>query len=195
MSTEYTFYSLELNPDERFSSIKTLPGVPYSYMLRESGSLTEHDFPEGLAFPVAEESGNQTGDAVDNIFSCLFVSEGLKAFLNDIPELAEAVQFLPFGIIDKKGKRIPGDYYLAHVTRSIDCFDRQKGAFKPHPKTGKVWRIRTIEVEQDKIPDDVKIFRLGEDESRILLRSDVVDAIHAQGFTGLSVNPVGSPLP
>ncbi|OUS25277.1 hypothetical protein A9Q99_22050 [Gammaproteobacteria bacterium 45_16_T64] len=195
MSTKHSFLSLELNPDERFSTIKKVPGVPYSYMLREGNVLAEHDFPEGLEFPIAEESGNLTGDSVDNIFSCFLVSEPLKAFLSDIPELDGVIQYLPFGIVNKKGKRIPGDYYVANVTVSIDCFDTQNADYKPHPKTGKVWRIKTIEVEHDKIPENVKIFRLGEDKARILLRSDLVDAINSQGFTGLSVFATGATLP
>ncbi len=195
MSTELTYSSLELNSDEAFATIKRLPGVPYSYMLREGDALTAQDFPDGLLFPIAPENGDCLGDSVDNIFSCFMVSERLKVFLEGIPELDGAIQFLPFGVLDKNAEKIEGKYYLANVLPSYDCYDVERGDFKAHPRTGLVWRIKTMVLDDGKIPNDAMIFRLGEIKARIILRSDLIKAINDQGFIGLSVCPNGALLP
>ncbi len=195
MNCEHRYLSLELHSDESFAIIKRLPGVPYSYMLREGVSLSDVDFPAGLEFPTTEDSGSIIGDSVDNIFSAFFISSALKDFLCSIPELDDHIQYLPFAIVNAEGHRLPGDYYLANVLPSFDCFDTERGGYKRHPKTGKVWRISTIEVTGSKIPSTAMIFRLGEDKARIIFRSDLVDAIKANGFTGLSVYAMGATLP
>ena len=195
MNSEHSYLSLELYPDESVATIKSLPGVPYSYMLREGIPLSDVDFPAGLEFPTAEESGSIVGDSVDNIFSALFISSALKDFLCSIPALEDQIQYLPFAILNTDGQCLPEAYYLANVLPSFDCFDTEKGKHKRHPKTGKVWRIRTIEVIESNIPSTAMIFRLGEDKARIIFRSDLVDAIKANGFTGLSVYAMGATLP
>jgi hypothetical protein len=150
--------------------------------------------PPDTVLDIHEDGGDMLTDFVPNISRCVIISSRVKDFFEQEGLDAEKVEYLPFIVKDKKGRVVKDQYYVANLLVKIDCFDFEKSKHTFSERTGKVRDVTTIEVLEDKIPDDAIFFRVGEYPSHMIIRSDFVGKIKQQGFTGLNVVDQGAYL-
>ena len=192
----YDYFVSTFSSDPRVAAIERLKGVDYDYLLNEGVHLgVGDDFPEDAVFEVAEGSGDIVTDFISNISSNVIISERVKRFFQENGLTNEIVEYLPFKLKNKLG-RIEADryFYIANALLKIDCLDLKKSNCLIN-KRNKIVRVKVLEVDKSKIPDDAIFFRLSEEPSRILFRSDFVEKLKSSGFTGLSLCATGEELP
>lgn len=141
-------------------------------------------FPENVLFEMSEDRGKVLSDSVENNSLLLIVSQKLKEFLES--HAKEWIEFLPVGILDHEKQPIEAPYYIANVLRTLPCMDEARSDFVPSAldKT-QVHHIKRLVLDVDQIPEDAKIFRLGQERDLILVRSDLAEAIKSAGMTGI----------
>ena len=191
----YDYFAAVFNPDPRVMTIKRLPGIKSQYLLNE-GEKMKNKYPPNAVFQVAEESGDMITDFIDNINRVVIISQRVKEFFEKQNLTSKIVEYLPFQLKNKRG-RIEKEsfYYIANVLLKINCLDMEKADYYLNSKKTAVLGVHVIELDKEKIPDDAILFRLGEEPSRILLRSDFVDNLKSEGFSGLSLCQEGKKLP
>ncbi len=184
--SDFKYYIHGLNIDEKLGTIEFLPGVENDYKLTE-GTRMEGDFPPSVELSIAPDSGNIISDFVDNIDSLIIPSEEAKALLVKEGLTEEYVEYLPFTLKNKNGRVVDStNYYIANLLRAVDCLDREKSDYAS-TNSGEIVVVRTLYLDETKIPDDANLFRLGECPEIIIIRSDLMKSIEAAGFTGISV--------
>lgn len=193
----YQYFANIFNSDPKVSTIEQFDGVEYDYLLNEGKRLGIGDeYPDDAVFQIHEDSGDLLTDFIDNIDHCVLINSDVKALFETEGVGDEIVEYLPFKLLNKKGKLVSEkSFYIANVLPKVNCLDMNKSKYEVHPKKGTVWRIYEIVIDFVKVDPELKIFRLGEDPKRIILRSDLVDRIKEEGFTGLSLCAMGEELP
>ncbi len=198
MADDSYAYSVSVfSADPRVVMIERLKGVAYDYLLDEGVRMGIGDeFPEDAVFEVSEDTGDMITDFISNVLRQVIISEKVKAYFIENGLTDEVVEYLPFRLKNKRG-RVEKDrfFYIANALLKVDCLDLEKSDYLQNKKNNKIIKVRLLEVDKSKVPDDAIFFRLGEDASRILFRSDFVNQLKAQGFTGLSLWPEGEKLP
>jgi hypothetical protein len=138
--------------------------------------------PQDLELRMADEApGIQIPDAIDNALGYLLVSGRLRALLE--AETEPPIEFLPFRLIDHKGRVAADDTAIGNVLLTVDCIDRNRSRGIDNPlRPHEFMRLERLELRPDAIPRDVQIFRLATRPSVILIRDDLRAAMDAAGM-------------
>lgn len=182
------------NSSNQVVSIERLKGLDNPWMLKEGIRLgIGEEFPEDAVFPIYEDSGDILTDFIDNISSQIMINEKVKSFFIKSGITEDFVEYLPFKICDKQGEILDEQYYICNPIQKYECLDVDKSDVYTR-KSGKIVGVNNVALNEDKIPDDALIFRLGEVPSEIILKRDFVEKVDREGFTGLICVPTGTRL-
>lgn len=139
------------------------------------------------------KGGGKLTDFLFSIDRLLVGSERAKAFF-EANATADEIEYIPFRLKDKKGKLRDERYFIVNPLRRVACLDRKRSDAEPIidvVSREERWVIVKLQLEEDKIPETAKLFRLAEDPQRILIRSDLLEAVRAAGLTALVEKKVG----
>ena len=105
---------------------------------------------------------NGEKDRIEEDYTCggnpQIVSEEFKNLVEELdPQAAQFFTAKPINCVTKK------KYYVMHVTRAINCLDREHSKFLPGVIPGETESIAVGCVDSSKIPEDVHMFRLEDD--------------------------------
>lgn len=140
------------------------------------------------------EQGDLLCDFISNPEQALIVSERARAMLEaEGTQGEEVVEYLPFTLLDKRGKPTRTRYFFANLLRRVDCMDTAASEFTP-AATGGILAVDKVYLRQERIPADVKLFRLGEFPQLHVIRSDLLQRIREAGLTGLEVLAQGKEI-
>jgi hypothetical protein len=196
--TRYTYFLFDVRKDPRFCEIDEMDEkVEASWMLDKGvrmGSL----FPPSVALQLAPDGGDWVTDFINNIHDAVILSHKARMIFEAEGVDGEQVEYLPFVLKDKRGQVIDDEsFYVAHALVKVDCFDWQRSVYKTFSHApqkiiyASLWRLF---LREEAIPQDAKFFRLGEQTDRIIIRSDLVERLTAEGCTGLSLRAMGEDL-
>jgi hypothetical protein len=122
-------------------------------------------------------------DTLYNLKGIVVASEKLVALLkaHKVPYL----EYLPLTVLDHKNKPVPG-YQLVHPVNPVACLDikaskGKKSKFVP----GRVDEIKTLVLDETKIPADRTLFRVAEYPWAIVAHSSLADVISKAGILGI----------
>ena len=124
-------------------------------------------------------------DVVDNENRFVVVSERLLSFLSSANALRRN-EVHEVGIVNHKGRREKARYFVVHQVDHIPCIDEgqtvgTKGKLEPIQYI----IINKLVLDESKIDPEIAIFRPAQYSARAFFRRDLVDAIEAEGFTGI----------
>jgi len=154
-------------------------------------------FLSNLEIQLSKEAGDHLTDFLYSEDRLLVASGRAQEFLEGQRFLPEEIEYLSFRLKDKKGKVRPDPYCVVNPLVKVACLDVEKSNCNlfTNPVSGKVRsNVESIAVRDDAIPPDLRLFRLAEDPSRILIRSDLLAAIRKAKFTGLVAREPGEAL-
>ncbi|WNZ61935.1 hypothetical protein QEG98_39900 [Myxococcus sp. MxC21-1] len=155
-----------------------------SHLLSEGVRCAEW-FPKGLVFDLSKEGGRTLTDSIPNAFGMLVVSEKLKGILEQETP-ADSIEYLPMRLRTPRKKVLTTPYYIANVLGSVACMNAKKSDFDMNDITkDQVLYFRRLALNEKKIPKDVKIFRLAEQTSLILVREDLGQRIVDEDCLGM----------
>ena len=140
---------------------------------------------------------NVDAEGPDDIEDVLLqISPGNYHFVNDrVREVVEFscpghAQFLPVQLRrNRPGWRPPGQYWLMHWLRLVDCFDREKSDWEQLER-GIMMRYDGLVIDMTKIPEQVLGCRMVHRKMKLLVRPLVRDAFIAANIRGMYFIPM-----
>lgn len=196
MQTEDRQYlTFTITNDPKLSSIERWgERVGKSYRVNLGLSMADF-FPPEVELQLSDDSGDMVVDFVPNIMRSLFVSDGAKGVFEDAGVVTPDVEYLPFKLLDKGGRHVPKSYFFVNPLLHVECLDWERSKLQKYDGSDELQKISAMRVLPEAIPEDVKLFRLAEQPFRILIRSDLLETLLGQGFTGIFTVPMGEELP
>jgi hypothetical protein len=153
------------------------------------GVAVHAEWPATAHFPMERSlPGLVVPDFINNAFGYLMVSTSVKAFF--VEALKEAIEWLPFKIVNHKGSALPDTYWVANVLATLDCVDVPASNGRPdalYPGTYDLFR--DLHLDYARLPDDSRIFRLSVFPEKILIHKSIKEDIERRNFTGAVFKP------
>jgi len=155
----------KIKEKRKFVDHKKVSNVPYEGLIYDAfdNTIEPEDYP-------------RTGTIFHFLVSPKIV-EILKAFdLN--------IQYFPSKIVRNDGIEF-NDYQTLNILSVIFCADMDKSETKTiELSTKTITKLRRIVLDESKIPENEKLFWLGEKGSVLVVHQDIVDCIEKANITG-----------
>lgn len=177
--------------DRRFAWLsKRSSSIKKRWKLTEGVPMGE-DFPPEAEFPIDPKWGDMLADVVPNVFNVLIVSKKLRDILQS--ENVSDVEYLPFVILDKKGRIKSKDYCVANLIGSVDCLDAANSLYKKDAlEEGQIRAIERLNIIKEKVSEDKKLFRLAQRRHLFIIRNDLLQRLQGDEITGMETYEMGS---
>ena len=141
-------------------------------------------FPRDLTVSLRDGRGTRLVDHLPNPSRVLCVSDKLRVLLAE--RSGASIEFLPLTLQSPSGKSLPERYFLANVLGTLACMDAQRSEFRMNAITKTdIFRFYRLVLDLARVPQEVKLFRLAEKPSVVLVRDDLVKEIRAAGGLGM----------
>jgi hypothetical protein len=83
------------------------------------------------------------------------------------------------------------DYYTINILNVVDCLDLQASKYIVEEYgPNKIMSFKSISLFNDKVPSEVKVFRIPQAKSLIFVRESIKDGFEEQGVTGVNLRPI-----
>jgi hypothetical protein len=191
------YFVFTVGDDPKAGTIENLDSKVQKYWLLSKGVRMGELFPPSVELNLSRDGGTLLTDFLDNIHSVVIVSARARAILEQEGLDDQKVEYLPFVLRDKRRKKVPEQYFIANVLESVDCFDWERSVYKTFPDSNEISypSLRKLHVREDQIPETARFFRLGALKKKILIRSDLLERLRAEGCTGINVLAMGATIP
>lgn len=123
----------------------------------------------------------------DNLFGSTLpvISEKTRQLLSE--KSSNSLEFLPTRIVNHKGRMEVEPYFFLHPLDVCHCLDLEKSQVEWNEIDPSVIAgMEQCVFDRDRIPEDFTLFRLGGMGHNIVVREDLVQALHAANLTGLA---------
>ncbi|NOZ52463.1 MAG: hypothetical protein GXP08_04865 [Gammaproteobacteria bacterium] len=156
-----------------------------------SGRTLKGIYPENAELYMDEDhSGMRLLDFVANHLTYLIVSKKVKQVLQQ--EGVDNIEYWPVLIYDQKKRLASSDYCILNVLGTVDCLDHENSEYdRSILDPARIQHFDKVVFHEDKVPEDVKIFRLKDREAMIFIRNDLLDALKKNNLKGFEVLRVG----
>ncbi len=155
-----------------------------SYLLNK-GIPAEKWFPQNVIFKMSMESGIRVADVFPNTLMKKIISIKIKNVLEE--NSVSKCEFLPIKIENHKGRLVEEQFFIANFLESIPCLDQENSEFviDALDKT-QMDHISRLFLDENKIPENIDLFRLSEMNTLILIREDLKLKLEEAELTGLN---------
>jgi len=165
--------------------LQTLEGDDRDYELFD-GISRAADFPSDARFSMNDDFPDdiRTEDFIYNLSSVLVVSERTREVLGAIG--LKNNEFLPVAIINHKGRKEKGSFYVLHQVELQDCIDFERtictrNAIDPDLLS----TIERLVLDERRINQVVPIFRMKYFPYAPMFREDIIEKIRSAGLKGI----------
>ncbi len=189
--TKYEYYVFFNDADVRLARIEDLDDDIDDGEL-DNGVPMAPIWPHDPVIQIHEDSGDIINDFIVNIDRCLIISGNVRQVLINEEVGPECVEFLPFVLKDKKGRQVKQQYYFANPLLKYDCFDKEKSTYQAFDD-GEIMMVENLHIHPEKLPENAKLFRLGEKPQFIIIRSDLAERLKTE-TTGFHVANMGDDI-
>lgn len=121
-------------------------------------------------------------DYFPNMVSWHVLSDRFIGMLRELG-VKDSYELFPAPLFEQESKRPIEGYSVFHALRPISCLDKQRSRAEYKQELG-CWFTINIHLLGKQIPDDAKVFRVGELSNVIVFRGDVVAEYYRRGYTG-----------
>ncbi|MFL5356872.1 imm11 family protein [Archangium sp.] len=155
------------------------------------GLPMEHRYPPDVVLKMdGGHKGLVVPDLVSNTLRIALVSRKLKGLLEQ--HSGARIEFLPVSIANHKGRIAAKDYFIANVLDHVDCVDKERSEVEElHPDPTLLSGLFRLQVLQERIPAESKLFRLKTMPPAILIRDDLRAQLDAENLTGVRYIAMG----
>ncbi|MCP3143931.1 imm11 family protein [Pyxidicoccus xibeiensis] len=192
----YSYYTFGHAHDPRAVEIVDLPDRVEDYFYLSDGIPCASYLPPTTELSLYERAGDMFTDFIDNPDRVLYVSQRVQDVLKSRGLVGEAIELLPFVLLDKRGRRTRESYAIANPLVRVPCLDFERSKYRRTASDpNELAEVKLLHVREDAVPDNAQLFRMAEYSEMIVLRSDLLEAFQQAGLTGLAVNPAGKTIP
>jgi len=179
--------------DKKFAWLKARPSTIQQPWNLTRGIPMGGDFPSDVEIPVDPKWGDFLPDFIPNTFNVLIVSARVREIL-DSEEVGD-IEYLPFVILDKKGRPKSTDYAVANVLGTVDCLDAQNSVYRDDElEPGQIIGIQRLNVLSEQITRDKKLFRLAQKRNLFVIRADLRQRFLDEQTTGFDTFDMNEPV-
>ena len=191
----HTYYTFKNSLDPRAAEIVDLPDRVEKYYYLSDGISVAPYLPPSTKLSLYGEAGDTLTDFIDNPDRVLYVSQRAREILQQQGLSDGVVEYLPFVLLDKRGRRVREQYFIANPLLRVSCLDfaRSRYSLDSDDPTD-IGGITVLHMHEDRIPADARLFRVAEYTRLMVLRSDLLEVLRQAGLTGPHVQPVSTPL-
>jgi hypothetical protein len=102
----------------------------------------------------------------------------------------EGIEYYESEIIRPSGEILKG-FYTLNITNVVDCMDKAKSKYH-YEEFGpaKILWFEELRLNYNQIPGEIKIFRLFERETLIIIHQEVIDVFKSKSITGVKFLPI-----
>lgn len=197
-STLYTYHLLGVRTDPRMCVIETLDERVQNYLLLTKVVRLGERFDSTVALEIAPEGGDWITDFINNIHCVAILSQKARRVMESEGLDDSLVEYLPFVLRDRRGEVVSDErFFIANTLQSVECFDWDRSVYETFPGKPRKLVFAGMErmfLREAEIPADAKFFRLGEQKSRLIIRSDLLQRLRDEGCTGINVTAMGEEL-
>ena len=182
---------LKDDEDDAFAWIDVTPKslMDKEYRLK-IGAPAKDWFPTDTTYELCKDRGVKLTDSIPNNLRLLFVSERLKTLLEK-EAASTAIEFLPVRLKNQRKQFVDKPYYIANVLDCVSCMEREKSDFVMDSLVkDQVFRFRRLVLDEGRLPEDKKLFRLGEKKDLFIIREDLAQAILNADMNGMMFIPM-----
>jgi len=141
---------------------------------------------------VLNGQGLQVPDVIDNALGWLLVSDRAKAVIE--AGTSEATEYLPFRLINHKGRVAAERVWAVNVLGAVACGDRARSEGMDSPfDEGELFECEVLAIDARKVPKATRIFRVDLYPPLVLVRDDLRRALEKARLQLRFVAP-GEPL-
>ncbi|MFE8605221.1 imm11 family protein [Archangium violaceum] len=180
--------------NEAYCQIWKYPGAMPHIHRPVLGVPLASEYPEGLSFSMAPEvPATRIADIIPNTLGYLLVSARVKELLSQ--HATEPIEFLPFTLLNQKGRVASKDCYITNVlgTRDWADIERSMGARITTPEGERQFEhLRRLYLKDDLVDPEVNLFRISAMPKVILVREDLKALMEAAGVTGAVFHALGT---
>lgn len=153
-----------------------------------------NEYPVGVKFQMAPEArGTQIGDVIPNAINYLMVSRRMQELL--ARHATAEIEFLPFTLLNHKGRVASDDLYIANVlgTREWADMERSMGARVTTIEGDRQFEhLRRLYLKDGEVDPHTNIFRVSAMPKLVLVREDLKHLFESEGITGAVFHPLGT---
>ncbi|NVJ04129.1 hypothetical protein HUW63_02575 [Myxococcus sp. AM001] len=148
--------------------------------------------PHPLGLPMSRRMGGKaTFDIVTNTLGYLIVSERIRDVLER--HATTAIEFLPIELINHKGRRDTGPFFIANILGQIDCVHLGESVYEESALApGEFSELTRLVLDASRVDTARNIFRISRLPRVILVREDLATRLKESGATGLALIPLES---
>jgi len=165
-------------------SLQGMGGFDDIYLFHRGAPLAA-GFPPDVTFPMDKDypSDIKTGDVLENLDSVLVVSGRFRELVEK--DLVNN-EFLPVTILNHKGRKEKGPFFILHQLVLQDCLDLTKTTYRENAINPEWFGAASnLVLDPKRIDPKVSLFRMARLPYPPVFRSDLVKKIEAAGLTGV----------
>lgn len=178
------FVAWSSRPVEGGAVLTQLQGMDRAFAM-DDGESFAGAFPTGAHFRFDPDFKRDTlpVDFYINVDGMMVCSARAMEFIR--AQLPDAVEYLPVGILDHKGRRLAQPHWIVHPIDPPDCIDLDASKVTwSSLDPDSIQRYRHLEIDPGRVPAGRQIFRPKACPSLLALRRGFAETLVQQQFSG-----------
>lgn len=185
--TRFSYVVVPFFPGPEIAATEPVDDVLPLPALSMRGVPLASQFPPTTEITLSTKSGSRFTDFIYTTARLILPSQRAWDLMRAEGVKEEHAEYLPFILKDRKGRVRPEKYGFVNPLVKVPCFDSEKSEYTPSARNipGRLAGILRLHIHPEKVPEDVKLFRLAENTSTMLMRTDLLEKLQAAGMEGL----------
>jgi hypothetical protein len=191
--TKLTHHILQVSTRPQYAKVDKEPrGIKKLWFLSEGKPMGEYFPKDAQLFLSERHKGQKLDDFIFNPFEWLIVSEKAWAVLEKEPVRFER---FPVTLFDHKKNVLSRDYCVAHLLGTADCVDLERSKYEwDSMDPEEVHTFEKLVLDPRRIPEEETLFRIKEQPSSLIIRSDLVERLEDAGVSGFELWKLNAPI-
>jgi len=181
------YLQISAKPEPKAARFGNVEGFPKRFNLG-TGVAFAGSFPPDAVFRANEAFPGQIAlfDFIPTREKVLVVSEKVRDLLEK--ESVPDVEYLAVSLINLKGRKEKGKYFMVNPLAVVDCADPGKTKYKPNAIDKGQWTdVTNLTILEKKIPRDAQLFMVKHIVRLTLVRRDLADKLKAAKLKGFAL--------
>ncbi|MGE3171970.1 MAG: DUF1629 domain-containing protein [Planctomycetota bacterium] len=191
MTTSPTFFELQTlgdsNDERNAFADDYVVGLEDEDWKTGFGRTTAAEWPPDAVVKLRSDSGRRLTDVLGNAKNTLMVSPKARAVFERALHGVQ-VEYLPFALLDHRGRQLAPDYVIVNPIGAIDCLDLgASDVVRDARDAAKVRMVNRAVLARAKVGRTPALFRIAEDPTSYVIHAGLRDALLAAGCSNVVV--------
>lgn len=182
------YFSLETLGDVNNRALSFIDTSPEGFGTHDHlpalGKPASPHYPADARISLEEEyPGMELASVIGNTQNYFIANQAVRAEVERLTDGAE-IEYLPFTLINHKGRVHSTDYVIINPLGTFDCLDLNASTVT-YTSDGDVLKVEKAVLSREKVEDAPALFRISEEAAMYVLREDLARACYERGFTNV----------